>query len=74
MRKFQITNTGRGNVDKQVKHRKDENPEAVSQNYWREQRSEKNEEEPFTRIKAGHREKFLLKAEKEHQNRKLFFR
>ena len=39
--------TGRGNVDKQIKHRKDENPEAVSQKYLREQRSEKNEEEPF---------------------------
>ena len=39
--------TGRGNADKQIKHRKDENPDAVSQNYWRQQRSEKNDEEPF---------------------------
>ena len=28
----------------------------------------------FTRIKAGNWEKLLLKAEKEHQNRKSFFR
>ena len=39
--------TGRGKVDKQIKYRKDENPVSVSQNYWRKQRSGKNEEEPF---------------------------
>ena len=43
MRKFQISSL----VEEMYTERIKKKPEAVSQNYWRKQRSEKNEEEPF---------------------------
>ena len=46
MRKFQISSLVEEMYTERIKKKK-KKPEAVSQNYWRKQRSGKNEEEPF---------------------------
>ena len=75
MGKFQISTLVEEMYTNRLKYLKAQNLEAVSQNFWRNQKSGKmRRNHDFKRIKAGNWEKVLLKAEKEHQNRKSFFR